>query len=143
MPKRLKVDELITMSAGEGPTTTPKDLARLRATMARPVETEDLPELSGTEALVYRDPAGKLPKRTLGPVRRAILQSLEDHGMTRYELWKKARAHCRTLSRSAVYEYLRGVRDIGVGYAEALMMAGHLKIVGEGRSKSKRTTSGN
>ena len=57
--------------------------------------------------------------------------------MTRYELWKKARAHCGTLSRSAVYEYLRGVRDIGVEYAEALMMAAELQVVGKGRAKPK------
>ncbi len=57
--------------------------------------------------------------------------------MTRYELWKKARAHCGTLSRSAVYEYLRGVRDIGVEYAEALMTAANLKIVGQDRLKPK------
>jgi hypothetical protein len=84
---------------------------------------------------VHRDASGNLPRRQLGPVRQAILESLDDHGMTRYELWKKARGHHGTLSRSAVYEYLRGVRDIGIESAEALMMAANLKVVGESRPK--------
>jgi hypothetical protein len=131
MPKQLKVGKIIRMSAGEGRATTAQDLARLEETMRRPVQTDDIPELKGTEALVCRDTSGNLPRRELGPVRRAILESLDDRGMTRYELWKKARAHCGTLSRSAVYEHLRGVRDIGVEYAEALMMAADLKVVGQ------------
>jgi hypothetical protein len=105
--------------------------------MRRPVRTDDIPELTGTETPVSRDEFGKLPVRRLGPLRRAILESLDAHEMTRYELWKKARAQCATLSRSAVYEYLRGARDIGVEYAEALMMAANLKVVGERRTRPK------
>jgi hypothetical protein len=48
--------------------------------------------------------------------------------MTRYRLWQKAQAQCRTLSQSAVYEYLRGERDIGVTYVEALMAASGVKV---------------
>ena len=62
--------------------------------------------------------------------------------MTRYQLWKKAHAHCETLSASAVYDYLRGVRDIGIEYAEALMEAANLKVIGRGRSSPKRATMG-
>jgi hypothetical protein len=133
---------MIRRSAGEDPATTALDLARLRETMRRPIQTDDIPELKGTEPAVCRDASGNLPRGQLGPVRRAILESLDDHGMTRYELWKKARTHCGTLSRSAVYEYLRGVRDIGVEYAEALMMAADLTVVGQGRSKSKGPRTG-
>jgi len=123
---------MIRRSAGREPARTVQDLARLRETLHRPVQTDDIPELKGTEAPVWRDASGNLPRRELGLVRRAILESLDDHGMTRYELWKKARAQCGSLSRSAVYEYLRGVRDIGIEYAEALMMAADLKVVGQG-----------
>ena len=132
MPKKSKVGKIIRMSAGEGRATTAQDVARLRETVRRPVQTDDIPELKGTEPPVPRDAAGKLPRRQLAPVRRAILESLDDRRMTRYELWKKARAHCGTLSRSAVYEYLRGARDIGVEYAEALMMAANLTVVEKG-----------
>jgi hypothetical protein len=134
MHKQLKVGKTIRMSAGEGRATTARDLARLRETMRRPVQTDDISELKGTEAPVCCASSGKLPASRLGPVRRAILESLDDHKMTRYELWKKARAHCGTLSRSAVYEYLRGARDIGVQYAEDLMMAAKLKVVGQEQS---------
>ncbi len=142
MPKKPKVGEIVRISAGEGHSTMAQDVARLKETMRRPVQTDDIPELKGTEPPVYRDAAGNLPKRQLGPVRRAILESLDDHGMTRYALWKKARAHCRTLSRSAVYEYLRGVRDIGIESAEALMMAANLTVVGQRRPKPERPSAG-
>jgi hypothetical protein len=49
--------------------------------------------------------------------------------MTRYTLWKKARAHHKGLSESAVYEYLRGARDLGIASVEALMKAANLKVV--------------
>jgi hypothetical protein len=141
---RKPADKMIRVSAGGGHATTALDLARLRETMQRPVQTDDIPELKGTEPPVRRDASGKLPKREreLGPVRRAILESLDDHGMTRHALWKKARGHCGTLSRSAVYEYLRGARDIGVEYAEALMMAADLKVVAQGRLSSKGPRAG-
>ena len=142
MPKQSKVGKMIRRSAGDGHATTAQDLARLRETMRRPVQTDDIPELKGTEAPVCRDASGNLPRRELGPVRRAILESLDDHRMTRYELWKKARARCGTLSRSAVYEYLRGVRDIGVEYAEALMMAANLKVVGQDQPKPRGPSAG-
>lgn len=123
MPKRSK-------AASDG-------LAKLRKTMRRAVHTDDIPELMGDEAPVVRDPASRLPKARLGPVRKAILESLDEHGMTRYALWKKARVHCATLSRSAVYEYLRGDRGIGIEYAEALMTAANLKVVAQGSNKEK------
>ncbi len=142
MRKQSKAGKMIRVSAGEGHVTTALDVARLRETMRLPVQTDEIPELKGTEPPVRRDGSGKLPRRELGPVRRAILESLDDHGMTRHALWKKARGHCGTLSRSAVYEYLRGARDIGVEYAEALMMAADLKVVGQGRSRSKGPRAG-
>jgi hypothetical protein len=135
MPKKSTVGKMIRVSAGEGNAGTAQDLADLRGSMRRPVCPDDIPELKGTEVPVCRDASGKLPKRKFGPVRQAILQSLDEHEMTRYELWKKARTHCVTLSRSAVYEYLRGSRDIGVEYAEALMEAVELKVVAEGRRR--------
>jgi hypothetical protein len=102
--------------------------------MRRPVRTDDVQELDGTESPVRRDALGNLPVSRRGTVRRAILESLDAHRMTRYELWKVARTYCATLSRSAVYEYLRGARDIGVEYAEALMIAANLEVVGRRRA---------
>jgi hypothetical protein len=141
-PKRLSGGNVIHRSVGAGRATTALDLAPLRETMRQPVRTDDIHELNGTEAPVCRDGFGNRPVRRLGPVRRAILESLDARGMTRYELWKKARAHCVTLSRSAVYEFLRGARDIGVEYAEALMMAANLEIVGQRRARPKGPSVG-
>jgi hypothetical protein len=55
--------------------------------------------------------------------------------MTRYELWKRARAHCPTISESAVYEYLRGQRQIGVAYVEALMRAAGVVVAARKSAK--------
>jgi len=138
MPEESKAGKTTRRSAGAGHATSARDLARLHESMRRPVLTDDIPELKGTEPRVCRDASGNLRRRPLGAVRRAILESLDAQGMTRYELWKKARAHCGTLSRSAVYEYLRGSRDIGDEYAEALMMAANLKVVGQDQRKTRR-----
>jgi hypothetical protein len=48
--------------------------------------------------------------------------------MTRYQLWKRAREVCDTLPESAVYEFLRGDREIGVRYIEALLAAAGLTV---------------
>jgi hypothetical protein len=91
--------------------------------MDGPIGTSDIPEKRGPFHRIKRDVAGRLPARRESPTRRAILSELERRKMTRYQLWAAARAHCPTLSQSAVYEFLRGQREIGLGYAEALMEA--------------------
>ena len=48
--------------------------------------------------------------------------------MTRYELWQAARVHCPRLPASAVYEFLRGQREIGLPYAEAILEAAGLVV---------------
>ena len=58
--------------------------------------------------------------------------------MTRYRLWKAAQAICPKLPQSAVYEFLRGQRDIGVQYAEALTRAAGLRLAPIGPVKAVR-----
>jgi len=96
--------------------------------MNRPIDTSEMPPVKRLGARVERDASGELQEKPLGKIREAILSSLGSHQMTRYELWKKARAIRPTLSESAVYEYLRGQRDIGVASAEAMMAAAKLKV---------------
>jgi hypothetical protein len=91
--------------------------------MDGPIDTSDIPERLRRAARVVRDEDGRLPSPAKGMILRAILAQLGRRDMTRYELWKRARAHCPTISESAVYEYLRGQRQIGVAYVEALMRA--------------------
>jgi hypothetical protein len=142
MPKRSGTNKLIQISADEIPEPTRQDLERLEAVMRIPVRASEAEQSKDIGPIVRRKASGELPKRPLGPVRRAILAALDHHGMTRYQLWKKAHAHCGTLSASAVYDYLRGARDIGIEYAEALMEAANLKVVGRARSSPKRATIG-
>jgi hypothetical protein len=92
------------------------DLAALAAAMDDPVDYSDIPGRRGPGRRVVRDANGQLPVRPPNRVRDAILARLDRLKMTRYQLWKEASARCETLSQSAVYEYLRGQRDIGTNY---------------------------
>jgi hypothetical protein len=112
----------------EIPNFTLKELDRLEAALNRPIDTSDIPETKKLGPRVKRDTAGRLQKRPLRPICKAILSALGHRQMTRYRLWQKARTQCPTLSQSAVYEYLRGERDIGVTYVEALMAASGVKV---------------
>lgn len=111
-------------SARSLPKATEGGLARLRSALEGPIDTAEIPEAKGAPSRVPRDASGRLAtKERPSPIREAILKELGRRQMTRYELWKAARDHCTTLPQSAVYEYLRGQREIGLPYAEALMAA--------------------
>lgn len=75
-----------------------------------------------------RDANGRIIKSPPSRIRSAILQQLGRRQMTRYELWKIARRNCPTLTQSAVYEFLRGFRQLGLGYIEALLLALDLDV---------------
>jgi hypothetical protein len=105
------------------PAASPSDLARLRAARARPVDTSDIPESRPGSRPAARGPAGDRPLALRSRIREVILDELGRRQITRYELWRRAQAHCPTLSESAVYEFLRGQRQIGLRYVEALMVA--------------------
>ena len=133
MPKRSRANKRVRISADNIPKPTPRDLDRLDAAMRIPVRASEEDESQDMGPRVHRTASGDLPERPLGTVRRAILEALDRRRMTRYQLWKKAQSRCETLSASAVYDYLRGVRDIGTEYAEALMEAAGLKVVARGK----------
>jgi hypothetical protein len=119
MKKKSASDKLVRMKASEVPETTAEELAALRAASAGPIDTSDIPERTA-----------KFPRarNERSAVRSAILNEIEKRNITRYQLWKRAQAHCPTLTESAVYEFLRGDRQIGLPYAEALMEAVDLTI---------------
>jgi hypothetical protein len=106
--------------------------------MRIPVEPSEEREHDQLGPAVRRAASGQIMKPPVGPVRRAILAALDRHQMTRYELWKKAHARCKTWSASAVYEYLRGTRNIGSEYVEALLEAARLKVVDRRGSKTSQ-----
>jgi hypothetical protein len=134
--------DFVRRQASDRLRATPEDLARLRAGAQGPIDTSDIPESTGPINRVVRDPDGRLPQPIPSlresPIRRAILDQLERRQMTRYQLWQTAKEYCPSLPSSAVYEYLRGQREIGTPYAEALMKAVGLVVVAE---KADRSTS--
>lgn len=122
MARKSAVGKTIRCSADEIKPTTPEHLAKLLALMDTEPDTSDIAEVEiKTAARVLRDAEGRLVKGRQSPIRTAILAELDRREMTRYKLWKKARVLCGTLPQSAVYEYLRGHREIGLPYAEAMM----------------------
>jgi hypothetical protein len=132
MSRKSVTGNLVRRRASEAPPLSQEDLERLRAGMDGPIDTSDIPEANGPLRRLKRDAQGRLPQPLPelrdSPIRLAILAQLERQQMTRYQLWQAARAHCATLSRSAVYEYLRGHRAIGLRYAEALIEAAGLAV---------------
>jgi hypothetical protein len=110
---------LVIRPASEVPAATPADLARLQEAMRSPIDTSEIPE---------RAPAsgGALPET--GGIRDAVLAEIGRQGLSRYRLWKAARAHSGTIPESAVYEFLRGERSIGLAYLDAILAALRLEV---------------
>ena len=122
MNKKASDKHMVYKSAGEGPRTSPEELERLAAIPDSEIDTSDGPESSPDPGRrVRRDVSGRLIEPRPGPIARAILRELGRRRMTRYALWQAARNRCPTMSQSAVYDFLRGDRDIGVAYLEALL----------------------
>jgi hypothetical protein len=78
---------------------------------------------------ILRDADGHIIKPAPSRIRSAILHELGKRQMTRYKLWRTARRSCPTLGQSAVYEFLRGFRQLGLGYIEALLTALDLDVL--------------
>jgi len=97
--------------------------------MEKNIDTTEIPERRpGRAVRARRLPEGA--RRTVpgSVIREAIRRELGRRQITRYELWKRARAYWPTLSESAVYEFLRGERQIGLDYVEALLAAVDLEV---------------
>jgi len=126
MPKKSQTSKVVRKSAADIPATSATDLARLRAALNGPIDTSDIPEHRGQFSRLERESDGRLPRKSL--IRDAIARELQQYKMTPYRLWKEARVHCPTLSQPAVYEFLKGQRQLELPYAEALMAAVHLGV---------------
>jgi hypothetical protein len=97
--------------------------------MERHIDTSEIPERRpGRATRAHRSPEGSPIVPPKSAIRDAIRRELGRRQITRYELWKQARVHCPTLSESAVYEFLRGERQIGLEYVEALLVAVDLEV---------------
>ena len=119
----------IRKSASEIAPPSARDLERLRRAMELNIDTSEIPERrSGRATRARRSPEGRPITPSESAIRDAIRRELDHRQITRYELWKRARVHRPTLSESAVYEFLRGERQIGLEYVEALLVAVDLEV---------------
>jgi len=97
--------------------------------MESDIDTSEIPERRPRRAMrARRSLEGSPIAPPKSAIRNAIRRELGRRQITRYELWKQARVHCPTLSESAVYEFLRGERQIGLEYVEALLAAVDLEV---------------
>ena len=126
MKTKSRTDSRITrISAEHLKATSARELAAMRQQMLRnDIDTSDIPEtrVGGAKSV------GHTQGGEHGLLRQAILSELGHRQLTRYELWKKARHFCPNLPESAVYEFLRGTRQVGVVYVEAMLQALSLRI---------------
>jgi hypothetical protein len=123
---------IVRKTAAQIPRPIKDDLERLRRAMDRSDSRvrDDADDLSPIRPQrVIRDVGGKIVKPPPSRIRSAILAELGRRRITRYQLWKIARDDCPTLTQSAVYEFLRGFRQLGLRYIEALMVALSLRVV--------------
>jgi hypothetical protein len=132
MSKPSENDKVVRRKSGEIPPPTKAELDRLRAAVTAPIDDTDAPEKEGPFRPIVRDAQGRLPQPLPelrdSPIRLAILAELGRRQMTRYELWQEAKKRCTQITSSAVYEFLRGQRAIGLPYVEALLAAAGLEI---------------
>ncbi len=144
MPAGSRGKKVVRKTAAEIPRPNAEDLARLRALKARPVDTSeegDAPESRGPLRPVAVGPDGRPERKAPDLFREAILARLDQLSMNRGQLYRKAREYCPTLSESAVYEYLRGQRDVQSSYLAAMLKAAGLAVrpVSQRRKDRART----
>lgn len=127
MATKSAAGRLVRKSAADIPAASAADLDRLRAAMKGEIDTSDLAERRGAFQRIERGAGGRPPARR-SAIREAVKREMERMKITPYRVWKEARAHCPTLSQSAVHEFLKGQRQVELPYAEALMAALHLRV---------------
>ncbi|HEV8607168.1 MAG TPA: hypothetical protein VGQ99_17645 [Tepidisphaeraceae bacterium] len=108
---------------------TSEELTRFRKAMEDGKNDDASEGLPGPSKRIHRDSRGRLPPKLKSVIRDAILEELGNREITRYQLWKLAKNHCATIPESAVYEFLRGQRHLGLEYVEALIAALGLVVV--------------
>jgi hypothetical protein len=134
MPKNLEGERVVRRRAGEIPPTPPEELDRLLAMQeAGDVDTSDISESTGRRRLV-RDAAGDLPPRR-SIIREAVHSEMGRRGLSNYALWKAAKAHAPTISETAIGEFLKGHRSLGIALVEALLSALALEVVPQDRDR--------
>jgi hypothetical protein len=125
MPTNLD-GKIIRHRASDIQPISPNRLAEIRAIPDEAIDTSDIPELPHGHR-IYRDRDGRIPTRR-NAIREAIVHAMTSREMTVYGLWKEAKAYCPTITETAVGEFLKGKRKIGIDYVEALLAAANLIV---------------
>ena len=102
--------------------SSPSELASLLASPDDSIDTSDIPEHASERQRLRRDDNGRLPRRR-SVFREAVVAEMKVQGVSAYALCKEARQHCPTISETAVGEFLKGQRSIGIDYLEAILLA--------------------
>ncbi len=129
--------KIVRKKAGQIPATSPEELARMLAIPDESIDLTDIPEQPAGGRLT-RDEAGRLPVRP-SFLRDAIAAAMAERNMSTYALWKEAKATCPTISETAVGEFLKGKRQIGLAYLETLMTVTGLTVVPKSALSQKST----
>jgi len=130
MGKKSSVEpRAVRRSAGRLPAVRAEDLLRLKRASARAVDTSDLPERPNAALGARPSAARLLSAERPSLLREAIVKEMARQNLTAYALTKHAKVFCETLSQSAVYEFLKGQRQLEVRYADALLRTLRLQIV--------------
>ena len=119
--------EVVRTAAADIPRTPKEELDRLEAAMAGSIDTSEISERQEIEPLVP-DEAGRLSSLK-SPIRAAVIRAMTHHGINANELCKRVRVYCPRLSQSALYEFLKGRRNIGLDYLDAILAALELEVV--------------
>jgi hypothetical protein len=125
MPKN-SGGKIVRRRADEVRRPSPERLAEIEAIPEEAIDTSDIPEMAGGQRL-YRDENGRLPRRR-SVVRETIAATMAEREMTNYALWRAAREHCPTITETAIGQFLKGQRSIGLEYLEAIMAALGLEL---------------
>ena len=128
MPKpKNSEDKIVRRKAGEIPKTSPEDMARMLAIRDEDIDTSDIPERTGARRRLRRVQDVRLA-RPRSVIRESIVAAMAEREMTAYSLCKAAKLYCPTISETAVGEFLKGERSIGLMYVEALLVAADLIV---------------
>jgi hypothetical protein len=122
MKTRFPRQKLVTAQANQLGAASSQDLDRLERAMAAQVDTSDIPER----------PALKRH----GPIWNAVAAEMRRQGLSGHRLWKRARAFCPRLPESAVYEFLSDKRSVRVEYADAMLQALDIHLIGSRKRRA-------
>ena len=107
------------MNATDLPKPTAATLERLQRLAERAdadIDTSDIPEHAGD--------LGRF-----GPIKAAILQEMGRRTLSGVDVWELARPHYPKLSKSMVYEYVKGKRALNADALEAILKGLGLAVV--------------